>query len=124
MDVLDPKKLRDATREAEERLDEAARRSGRGPGAVELLLAGKYIPAEDVPALLSAGVRRVGENRLQDMVAKMSVSNGALEFDFIGHLQRRKVRDVLPAVRLIIRLIHRAWPPRSPSGRKGQRGSS
>lgn len=101
MGVLDPDKLRAATTEAQELLDGAARRSGRDPGSVELLLAGKYIPAEEVPALLEAGVRRVGENRLQDMIAKTTVSAGALEFDFIGHLQRRKVRDVLPLVRLI-----------------------
>jgi len=101
MAVLDPKKLRDAMTEASEKLDEAARRAGRPAGSVELLLAGKYIPADEVPALIEAGVRRVGENRLQDMIAKMEVSEGALEFDFIGHLQRRKVRDVLAAVRLI-----------------------
>ncbi|MCC6831199.1 MAG: YggS family pyridoxal phosphate-dependent enzyme [Thermoleophilia bacterium] len=99
--ALDPDRLRAAIAETRERLDEAAVRGGRTPGAVELLVAGKYLPADEVPALLAAGVTRLGENRLQDLLAKRAAAGGALSFDFIGHLQRRKVREVLPAVRLI-----------------------
>jgi pyridoxal phosphate enzyme (YggS family) len=99
--VLDPDRLRDAVDEARERLDQAAVRSGRDPGAVELVVAGKYVSADDAPALVAAGVRVVGENRLQDLEAKRAVVDGDLTFDFIGHLQRRKVRAVLPAVRLV-----------------------
>ncbi len=75
--------------------------AGRPAGSVELVLAGKYIPAEDTPALIAAGVTTVGENRLQDLQAKAALAGGRLVFDFIGHLQRRKVRDVLALVRLI-----------------------
>jgi len=98
---LDPERLRDALAGLRERLDEAAARSGRAPGAVELVLAGKYVDTEDVPALVAAGVEVVGENRLQDLRAKSDRAAGAVTFDFIGHLQRRKVRDVLPLVRLL-----------------------
>jgi PLP dependent protein len=76
-------------------------RSGRAPGAVELVLAGKYVPAGETEALVEAGVRVVGENRLQDLQARAALARGRLTFDFIGHLQRRKVRDVLAATRLI-----------------------
>ena len=99
--MIDPDRLRDALGEARERLDEAAVRSGRPPGAVELVLAGKYIPAEDTEALIAAGAGVVGENRLQDLQAKAAVSGDRLTFDFIGHVQRRKVRDILRAVRLV-----------------------
>ena len=99
--MIDADGLREALGAAREELDAAARVSGRAPGAVELVLAGKYVPVEDVPALIAAGVGVVGENRLQDLQAKHAVAQGRLTFDFIGHLQRRKVRDVLPAVRLI-----------------------
>lgn len=98
---LDPDLLRAELGAVGERLEAAARRSGRPPGAVELLVAGKYIAVDEVPALLAAGVRRLGENRLQDLQAKSEAAAGALEFDFIGHLQRRKVRALLPVVRLI-----------------------
>jgi PLP dependent protein len=99
--VIDPDRLREALAEAREGLDAAAAVSGRPPGSVEVVLAGKYIPAEDAPALVEAGVAVVGENRLQDMEAKRAIVGDALAFDFIGHLQRRKVRNVLPVVRLI-----------------------
>ncbi len=99
--MIDAGRLREALGEAQEALDAAAVRSGRAPGAVELVLAGKYVPAEETEALIAAGVRVVGENRLQDLQAKAAVAGGRLGFDFIGHLQRRKVRDVLAATRLI-----------------------
>ena len=43
----------------------------------------------------------VGENRAQDLVAKAEAYPGAFTWDFIGHLQSRKVRQVLPHVRYI-----------------------
>lgn len=93
--------LRGRLAEARERLDAAAALSGRPPGSVGLVVAGKYIPAQDTPLLVAAGVEVVGENRLQDLRAKAAIAGGALTFDFIGHIQRNKVRDILPAVRLI-----------------------
>ena len=98
---MDADRLRDVVADARERLDAAAVRGGRAAGDVELVLAGKYMPAEDVPALVAAGVTVVGENRLQDLREKAALAEGRLTFDFIGHLQRRKVRDVLPLVRLV-----------------------
>ncbi|MEW6583636.1 MAG: YggS family pyridoxal phosphate-dependent enzyme [Actinomycetota bacterium] len=99
--MIDPDRLKDALAEARERLDEATVASGRPPGSVEIVVAGKYVAAEDAPALVAAGVRVVGENRLQDLMAKRAAVGDALTFDFIGHLQRRKVRSVLSEVRLI-----------------------
>lgn len=99
--MIDAGRLREVVAEARERLDEAAARSGRGAGAVELVVAGKYVPAEETEALIAAGVTVVGENRLQDLQAKAAIAGDRLAFDFIGHLQRRKVRDALAVVRLI-----------------------
>lgn len=98
---MDADRLREVLAETRALLDEAAVRGGRAAGEVELVLAGKYMPAADVPALIAAGVAVVGENRLQDLQEKAAAAQGGLAFDFIGHLQRRKVRDVLPLVRLI-----------------------
>jgi PLP dependent protein len=99
--VIDPGRLRAVLAEVEERLDEAASRSGRPAGSVEMVMAVKYVPPGETPALLEAGVRVVGENRLQDLRARRAIAGDRLTYDFIGHLQRRKVRDVLPAVRLL-----------------------
>lgn len=100
--TLDPDRLAAAVAQTRAALDDAAARGGRPPGSVELVVAGKYVPAEEVPLLVAAGVTHVGENRLQDLRAKRAAPGGAtLVFDFIGHLQRRKVKEVLPLVRLV-----------------------
>jgi uncharacterized pyridoxal phosphate-containing UPF0001 family protein len=68
---------------------------------VELLVATKYVPLEEMGKLAEAGVRLVGENRQQDLAAKHERWGEAFEWDFIGNLQSRKVKQVLPLVRLI-----------------------
>lgn len=99
--VIDPDALRGALAEARERLDEACGRAGRPPGSTELVLAGKYVPLNQTAALVEAGVVVVGENRLQDLRARREAAGGRLTFDFIGHLQRKKAREVVGAVRLL-----------------------
>lgn len=68
---------------------------------VEVLAACKYVPLEEMGALAEAGVRLVGENRQQDLAAKHERWGDAFEWDFIGNLQSRKVKQVLPLCRLI-----------------------
>jgi hypothetical protein len=68
---------------------------------VEILAATKYVPLEEMGTLAQAGVELVGENRLQDLQAKRERYGDAFEWDFIGNLQSRKVRSILPMVRLI-----------------------
>jgi PLP dependent protein len=68
---------------------------------VEICAAIKYVALEDLPVLAEAGIRVVGENRAQDMIAKHGAHGGLFEWDFIGALQSRKVRDVAPLARLI-----------------------
>ena len=48
-----------------------------------------------------AGVALVGENRAQELVAKAEAYPGRFTWDFIGHLQSRKVKQVLPLVRYV-----------------------
>ena len=79
-------------------LERARARAGEG---VELLAATKYVPIEEMGALAEAGVTLVGENRQQDLAAKRERWGDAFEWDFIGTLQSRKVRQLLPACRLI-----------------------
>lgn len=68
---------------------------------VEILVATKYVPLEEMGKLAEAGVRLVGENRQQDLAAKHERWGDAFEWDFIGNLQSRKVKQLLPACRLI-----------------------
>jgi len=68
--------------------------------SITVLAAVKYLDAEDLPALWEAGIRVVGENRAQELEHK-AAANGQFTWDFIGHLQSRKVKTVLPLVRWI-----------------------
>jgi PLP dependent protein len=79
-------------------LEEARAVAGDG---VELLVATKYVPLEEMGKLAAAGVRLVGENRQQDLAAKHERWGEAFEWDFIGNLQSRKLKLILPLCRLI-----------------------
>ena len=68
---------------------------------VEILAATKYVPVEEMGALAAAGVELVGENRLQDLEAKRERWADAFEWDFIGNVQRRKVKRIVPLVRML-----------------------
>jgi PLP dependent protein len=75
-------------------------RERAGPG-VEILAATKYVPLEEMAALAEAGVELVGENRLQELEAKHARWGDAFTWDFIGNVQSRKVKRILPLCRLV-----------------------
>jgi pyridoxal phosphate enzyme (YggS family) len=101
IDGLDPERVRANLAEVRDEIAAAARSAGRAPGDVELVAAVKYVRVEDLGALAEAGIAVVGENRAQDLQAKAEAWPGRFRWDFIGQLQSRKVRDVLPHVRWI-----------------------
>src|SRR3954451_20055477 len=79
-------------------LERIRARAGAG---VEILAATKYIRTEDMGILADAGVELVGENRQQDLESKRERWGDRFTWDFIGNLQSRKVKQILPLVRLI-----------------------
>lgn len=81
-----------------ENLEEAKAVAG---AEVEILVATKYVPLEEMGKLAEAEVELVGENRQQDLAAKHERWGDAFTWDFIGNLQSRKVKQVLPLCRLI-----------------------
>jgi len=87
---LDPARVR-------ANLEAVRREVGDG---VEVLAATKYLPLDQIGALAEAGVTLAGENRAQDLAAK-AAAHPELTWDFIGQLQSRKVKQVLPHVRYI-----------------------
>jgi PLP dependent protein len=70
------------------------------PDHVQILAAVKYVPLEDLGALAEAGIELVGENRAQDLEAK-ATAHPEFRWHFIGQLQSRKVKLILPHVELI-----------------------
>jgi pyridoxal phosphate enzyme (YggS family) len=79
----------------------AATRVGRDPAGVRVLAAVKYLAAAALPALAEAGVQLVGENRAQDLQAKIAVHGALFEWHFIGQLQSRRVQLIVPHARLL-----------------------
>jgi PLP dependent protein len=80
--------------------DNLARIRGEIGDDVQVLAAVKYLAVEELDALAAAGVTVAGENRAQELEVKAS-AHPELTWDFIGHLQSRKVKQVLPYVRWI-----------------------
>jgi pyridoxal phosphate enzyme (YggS family) len=74
-----------------------------GRDDVQILAAVKYVAVEEMGVLAEAGVTLVGENRAQELELKAAEWGGRADFtwDFIGHLQSRKVKQILPHVRWI-----------------------
>lgn len=98
---IDPERVRSNLAEARAAIDSAAVRSGRSPEEVEILVAAKYVPSGELATLAEAGVGLLGENRAQDLEAKVADHPGGFTWDFIGALQSRKVRAIAPHVRFI-----------------------
>jgi len=70
------------------------------PEGVEILAAVKYVPLEELGTLAEAGIAIAGENRAQDLEAKATAHPG-FRWHFIGQLQSRKVKQIVPYVELI-----------------------
>jgi len=70
------------------------------PAHVEVLAATKYVAPEELDTIVEAGIAVCGENRAQDLAVKHA-AHPELTWDFIGQLQSRKVRQIVPLVRLI-----------------------
>lgn len=97
---VDAERVRSNVAAIEQRI-EAARQKGGRSSSPRLLAASKYLPVDQMDLLRQAGIRLVGENRADELEQKWRRWGDVFEFHFIGHLQSRKVRRVLPCVSLI-----------------------
>jgi pyridoxal phosphate enzyme (YggS family) len=78
-----------------ERVARAAERAGRRPGDVLLIGVSKTVDVDRIREAIVAGVPALGENRVQEAKAKVSVLGRAVPWHLIGHLQTNKVKDAL-----------------------------
>ena len=112
--------IRDRLADVQETIQGALERSGRGEEQVRILVATKYYDPEQLSALTQAGVELIGENRAEDLLQKQNLFGDRFEWHFIGHLQRRKAKVVVPRVTLVhsvdsVRLIEEL-AKRAPEG--------
>ena len=93
------------------RIAEAATRSGRSADDVQLVAVSKYVDSAMTQLLIEAGADVLGENRPQALDEKFqTIDDANVKWHMIGHLQRNKVKKLLPQAALIhsvdsIRLI-------------------
>jgi len=81
--------------EVQERIEAAAVRGGHRQ-EVTIVAVTKTYGADAVHAAWEAGVRDVGENRIQEALGKIGAVDVPVRWHLIGHLQRNKVKDVEP----------------------------
>lgn len=94
--------IRENVEEIREKIDAAARKSGRTGTDITLVGASKMNDASRCREAIDAGIDVLGENRVQEMTEKLAQNayEGA-PLHFIGHLQRNKVKQVVGKVALI-----------------------
>jgi pyridoxal phosphate enzyme (YggS family) len=77
------------------RVDEACRVAGRDPASVQILPVSKTFGPEAVRAAAALGLRRFGENKVQEIREKSAaLADLGLDWVVIGHLQTNKAKDV------------------------------
>lgn len=86
------------------RVEEAALRAGRDPATITLVAVTKGVDPARIREALAAGADSLGENRVQEIVAKHGLVGPGAPWHFIGRLQTNKVRRLLAEVP--VALIH------------------
>jgi PLP dependent protein len=114
------KEIRDRLAGVHENIEVALEKSGRTEERVRVLVATKYYDPDQLSALAEAGVDLIGENRAEELLEKQELFGDRFEWHFIGHLQRRKAKIVVPRVTLVhsvdsVRLIEE-FAKRAPEG--------
>ena len=84
-----------------ERIARAAERTGRSADDITLIAVSKTFDSTTVQQAVDAGARDLGENRVQEAIAKVGVVQGEARWHLIGHLQSNKARQAVEAFDVI-----------------------
>jgi pyridoxal phosphate enzyme (YggS family) len=79
----------------------AAAGSKRNPDDIRIIAASKYAGASQMEEVFNSGIIDFGENRAEELLKKYEIIGDRVKWHFIGHLQRRKVKQVVPLVEYI-----------------------
>ena len=93
--------IRDHLNEVRENIQKACEKAGRSPQEVTLIAVSKTKPLFMLEEAYEAGARDFGENKVQEILEKHPKMPEDARFHMIGHLQRNKVKQVLPHAVLI-----------------------
>lgn len=110
------RKLQENLKRVEQRIEEACARVDRDPKSVTLVAVTKYAPFELVRSMIEMGLQELGENRVQELTKRAAMMQEWLSrrhrdaaagpvkrprWHMIGHLQRNKVKTLLPWIEMI-----------------------
>jgi len=84
-----------------ERIAKAAEKNGRKEDDILLVAVSKRQPLEKIYQAHKSGIEHFGENRIQDLIRKISETNVVLKWHMVGHLQSNKVNKVIGNVEMI-----------------------
>ena len=93
--------IRDHLNEVRKNIQKACEKAGRSPQEVTLIAVSKTKPLFMLEEAYEAGARDFGENKVQEILEKHPKMPEDARFHMIGHLQRNKVKQVLPHAVLI-----------------------
>jgi len=114
--VASQSSLEDRLKDVRDRIAKACIKAKRDPGEVTLVAVTKYAPPEQIREILALGVADFGENRVQQLVQRAAQINeyharrvassdegfpAKIRWHMIGHIQRNKVKQLVPSVSLI-----------------------
>lgn len=112
-------KIRENLQQVRTAITRAALRAGRDPTGVRLVAVTKGVPVEVIEQVLAEGVVDLGENRVQELVAKYKLLGDKARWHFIGYLQRNKVKYLVKRIALLHSLDR--WSLAQELDRWGQR---
>jgi hypothetical protein len=92
---MDPTSLKQNVETVKEKIAEAAARSGRDSSDIKIMAVTKTFPLEVIRMALEAGMNLLGENRVQEALAKYGDLDKECELHLIGHLQSNKARQAV-----------------------------
>ena len=93
--------IKDNLRRVMEAISRAAERAGRRGEGVELVAVTKTVDAVRINEAIEAGVKAIGENRVQEAAAKHEMVRDGVRWHLIGHLQRNKAKKAIEIFSLI-----------------------
>lgn len=82
-------------------IENTCKKAGRDISKVTIVAATKYASPEQVKLIYKLGINNFGENRAEELKEKYSATGGDAVWHFIGHLQTRKAKKVVPLVEFI-----------------------
>ena len=93
--------IKDNVKRVLDNIGEVAIQSGRKPEDITLVAVTKTVTAKEAAEVMDAGVKTLGENRVQSLLDKYEILKDKPEWHLIGHLQTNKVKYIADKVSLI-----------------------